>query len=390
MNAAAVAADLAALREREAEMVALLADLVNHDTPSGHKALVDRAMAVVERTAASFGAQVERDPQPDAGDHLIARWGARGEDARHALVLAHLDTVWPAGEAERRPFTDTAGRLTGPGVFDMKAGVVQALFAIRAFAAGGATADARVTLVVSSDEETGSRTSRALIERLARTADVVFVVEPASGPALKTARKGVGMYRVEVEGVAAHAGLEPEKGRSAVLELAHQIIALHDLADPASGTTVTVGTIEGGSSRNVVPARAAASVDLRVVTEAAAEELDAALRALTPRTPGTTVTVTGGINRPPMERTAATGAWYDRAVAVAGALGEELGELLVGGGSDGNFTAALGIPTLDGLGAVGGGAHALTEHVIRAAMPVRSALLAGLLREVAGLGPRPA
>lgn len=386
MNAEAVAGVLASLRAREGEMVELLGDLVNRDTPSGDKERLDAAMAVVERTAVGFGARVERDPQAAAGDHLVARWGASA-DGPHALVLAHLDTVWPAGEAAKRPFREADGRLTGPGVFDMKAGVVQALHAIRAFAEGAAEGTA-VTLVVSSDEETGSRTSRALIERLAREADVVFVVEPASGTALKTARKGVGMYRVEVEGVAAHAGLDPEKGRSAVLELAHQVVALHALTDLEAGTTVNVGTIEGGSARNVVPARASATVDLRVVTDAAAKELDAALRALTPRTPGTSVTVTGGINRPPMERTEATAAWYARAAAIAEALGDELGERLVGGGSDGNFTAALGVPTLDGLGAVGGGAHALDEHVLRAAMPVRAALLAGLLREAAELGPR--
>jgi glutamate carboxypeptidase len=384
--AAAARTYLTTLRDREAAMVALTRTLVDLDTPSGRKGLLDGAMERVAEAARERGAEIERVTNERAGDHLVLRWTGHAAARRRALVLAHLDTVWPEGESARRPFAESEGRLTGPGVFDMKAGLVQALFAIEAFAAGSAAADCDVTLAVTSDEETGSVTSRGLIEGLARDADLVLVVEPASGTALKTARKGVGMYEVRVEGVASHAGLDPQNGRSAVLELAHQIIRLHALNDPETGATVTVGRIEGGTSRNVVPALATATVDLRAVTAADAARLDAQIRSLERVTDGTTVSVHGGINRPPMERTSKTAGWYERAAAIAAALGEELGETLVGGGSDGNFTAAMGVATLDGLGAVGGGAHALSEHVLRESMPVRAALLASLLHDLATRG----
>lgn len=371
------------LARNEDRWVTLLGRLVDMDSPSGDVERVGAVLEVVEAEVRRAGAATSRVAADGAADHLVARWPGAGAKV---LVLAHADTVWPVGEAARRPFSADGDRYGGPGVFDMKAGLVQALAAIDALRStpDGLTAD--VTLVVSSDEESGSVTSRSAIEELAKSSDVVLVVEPATGPKLKTARKGVGMYRVDVEGRAAHAGLDPENGRSAVLELAHQVVALHALADPSVGTTVCVGMIDGGSARNVVPARASATVDLRVVTREEAERLDAAIHALAPVTPGTTVRVTGGINRPPMERLPSTAALYERAAASASRLGIELGEVLVGGGSDGNFTAALGVPTLDGLGAVGGGAHALDEHVLKASIVERSLLLAALIDDYGARG----
>lgn len=369
------------LQKREPEMLRLLQVLVNMDTPSSNKDLVDAAIDVVEEQLEARGARVERKPQPEVGDHLIARWPGRPGSPR-VLIASHLDTVWPEGEAQRRPFTESHGKLIGPGVFDMKAGLVQAIFAVDAVMAGGDGEDHDVTLLVNSDEETGSRTSRELIETEAAAADLVLVVEPASGPKLKTARKGIGMYTVIVEGRASHAGLDPEQGRSAVLELAHQIIVLHALNDLDKGTTVSVGLVRGGTGRNVVPAHAEATVDLRVVTTDEAQRLDAAIRALRPATPDTKITVVGGIKRPPMERSAATGTLYARASAIAKKLSEELGECLVGGGSDGNFTAAMGVPTLDGLGAIGAGAHAIDEYVEKSALTRRAALLAELIHDL--------
>lgn len=370
------------IARQEAAMIDLLRTLVNLDSPTNRKDLLDTALSVVEAQCRAIGGIVERLSQTDAGEHLRVRWNQEPSDSPTALILAHLDTVWPSGEVAKRPFAEDDDKLTGPGVFDMKAGLVQALFAIEAFTGGPAAATCNITLLVTSDEETGSTTSRPLIEEEAKRADVVFVVEPAAGTALKTARKGVGMYRVVTEGRAAHAGLDPEQGRSAILELAHQIIRLHDVTDLEQGTTVNVGIVSGGSARNVIPARAEASVDLRVITTAEAERCDALIKALAPVTKDTAVTVTGGINRPPMERTITTKALYRRAEMIASSLGESLGEKLVGGGSDGNFTAGMGVPTLDGLGAVGGGAHALDEYVLRPAVPRRAALLAALLHDV--------
>jgi len=367
---------LAQLREREAAMVELLRTLVDIDSPSGDAERVAAVQTVVERELQARGASVERVSAAGVADHLVARFPGSGP---RVLILAHADTVWPADETQRRPFQIASDRYTGPGVFDMKAGIVQALTAVAALQERHASPPVRVTMAVTSDEESGSVTSRPLVERLAREHDVVLVVEPATGTKLKTARKGIGMYELQVEGRAAHAGLDPEQGRSAVLELAHQVIALHALTDFAQGTTVCVGIASGGSGRNVVPAAARATIDLRVVSAAAAADIDARIKQRTPVTPDTTVRVTGGINRPPMERTAVTAALYARAERCAEQLGLELGEVLSGGGSDGNFTAAIGVPTLDGLGAVGGGAHALDEHVLKGTLAERSALLVTLL-----------
>lgn len=374
---------LAWLNARHDAMLDVLAALVDMDTPTADKARVDAAMRRVAELCEANGAEVSRVPETSYGDPLMATWPGSGS-ARSVLVLAHLDTVWPEGECARRPFKREAGTLTGPGIFDMKAGLVQALFAISALQALAVEPRPTTTLLVTTDEEAGSPVSRALIEREAGGRRAVLVVEPSSdGGALKTARKGIGMYELSVHGRAAHAGVEPERGRSAVLELAHQIQALHAMSDPARGITVTVGTVSGGSRRNVVPAEAHAAIDLRVVSAAQADEMHARITGLEPAIDGVSLSVEGGINRPPMERTAQVEALYELASSVARELDMPLAESSSGGGSDGNFTAALGVPTLDGLGAVGGGPHALSEHVLEEHVPLRAALLAGVLAGLA-------
>lgn len=375
---------LSYLTERTSGMVELLGHFVSHDTPAQEVAAVERLAAEVVRACEARGATVGR--RPGAGpvsDHIRAVFPGSNPEAKPALILAHIDTVWGIDETSRRPFRVEGGKATGPGTYDMKAGLVQALFALEALAAAGRKPARPVVLLVTTDEETGSLHSRALIEEEARKAAVALVVEPSTGPgALKTARKGIGMYTMRIQGKAAHAGVEPQAGISALEEMAHQILYLQSLNNYDSGTTVTVGVAGGGTRRNVVPAEAVAEIDLRVVTQAEAERMNALLRGITPRLAGTTVTVTGGMNRPPMERTPAIAALYETARSIAADLGFSLDESLTGGGSDGNFTAGLGLPTLDGLGAVGGGAHALTEHVIVEEMPRRAALLAHLLERV--------
>ncbi len=312
-----------------------------------------------------------------AGDHLRASFG---KGPRQILLLGHFDTVWPIGQLKTMPLKREGGRLHGPGVFDMKAGIGLATLATRAVMDVGALDNCQVVMLWTTDEEIGSTTSRALIEAEAQRSAAVLVFEPAlPGGALKTSRKGVGQFEMHVRGVSAHAGLDPGKGISAVRELARQIVALDDLQDPARGITVTVGVIEGGTRANVVPAEARAIIDARAVTRADAGRLERTMRALTPHLAGAQVSVTGGFDRPPLERTDAVVRLFEMAQQVAKELGLTLDEGSAGGGSDGNFTGALGVPTLDGFGAVGDGAHALHEHVEIDALVPRAAVIAGLL-----------
>jgi glutamate carboxypeptidase len=327
-----------------------------------------------------MGARVQVLPRADAGDHLLAEFGC---GIRQVLVLGHVDTVWPIGELQRQPLRSDGERIYGPGVYDMKAGLAIAMLAVRALADSPQGIPGRIVFLFTSDEETGSASSRTAIEDEARRSAAVLVLEPGLPcGAVKTARKGCGQYTLRVSGVAAHAGVEPEKGASAILELARHVIALPRLADPASGLTLNVGTIRGGTRPNVVPDDAVAEVDVRVTSMADAARIDASLRALRVHDPRTSIEVTGGFERPPLERTPAIVDLYCQAQAVAAEMGRSLGEGATGGGSDGNFTAALGVPTLDGLGAVGGGAHAIGEHVEIASLPWRAALVAGLLRRI--------
>jgi glutamate carboxypeptidase len=299
------------------------------------------------------------------------------------VVLCHYDTVWSTGTLTRIPFAvDAEGIARGPGCFDMKGGLVLLYFALAALQARSLAPRRPLTILFTSDEEVGSPTSRPLIEAAARTAGVALVLEsPLPGGTLKTARKGTGDYLVHIGGRAAHAGVEPQKGISAISELAHQIGVIHALNDYAVGTTLNVGVVRGGTRPNVVAAEAEALVDVRVETLAEAARIDAALRGLTPALAGATLTIEGGLNRPPMERSAAMGDLFGQARAIGTAMGVHLAEGSTGGGSDGNFTAALGVPTLDGLGPEGDGAHAAHEQVLTESLPRRTALLAGLLRD---------
>jgi glutamate carboxypeptidase len=369
------------LRPRCDDMLAALRAYVEHESPSRDKPALDALAGRIEARWKDLGGAVGRIANPLGGDFVRARFelGSAGA-AAPGVVLGHFDTVWPLGTLRRMPFRIEDGRACGPGAFDMKASLVMFEFAIEAIQALGLTPPRPIVALFTSDEEIGSPASSPVIKSQAAGAAYALVPEcPLPGGGLKTARKGVGGFTVRVRGRAAHAGVEPEKGASAIVELAHQVLEIVTLADPAAGTTLNVGLIEGGTASNVVAAEAMARVDVRAAAMSEARRVEERLKALRPRTPGTTIEVEGGFNRPPMERTPAIAALFERARDVARTLGQELTEGSTGGGSDGNFTAALGIPTLDGLGAPGGGAHADDEHVLIDALPERTALIAALL-----------
>lgn len=376
--------DRATIAVHEAKLLDLIARLVHLESPSTDKALLDACADELAALFAGIG-QVERIANPAGGDHLRITVTDVAEPALPpALVLCHYDTVWPAGTVAQRPFTVTADRAFGPGAYDMKASIAMVYAALGGFGQPAPRLRRPVIVLLTSDEEIGSPTSRALIEATAAQAAHVLVIEPPTEPdgALKTARKGGGAFRVTITGKAAHAGVEPEKGASAITELAHQILAVNALANPAIGTTVNVGVVGGGTRPNVVPAEAWMEVDVRVWTQAEAARIEAGMAALQPVTPGTQVAVSGNVRRPPMERTPASAALFARAQELGAALGLAIREGSTGGGSDGNFTAALGIPTLDGLGCPGAGAHADHEQISRQGLIDRTALLCALLSEV--------
>lgn len=373
--------------------VDLLRRLVEIESPTGDKPAVDRISEFVAEQYRSHGLAVERIRQPRHGDFVRAVWDpadgrgaaspAEGDDGQ-VLVLMHLDTVWPLGTLAERPFRVEGGKAYGPGIFDMKAGVMYSLAAIEGLRALGRRPRRRVVFLCTTEEEIGSPASRPVIEEEARRSRAALVLEPAvdRDGALKTSRKGVGMFELRIAGKPAHAGGEPQAGASAIQELAHQVLALHELNDFDVGTTVNVGVVSGGTARNVVAAAAEAQIDLRVPTMAEAKRVLPLILNRKPVTKGVSVTVTGGLNRPPMERTKQIAAMFEHAREVAAEFGLKLRETGTGGGSDGNFTAAVGCPTLDGLGGVGGGAHAFDEHVLVDALPPRIALLARLLETV--------
>ncbi|HLW47959.1 MAG TPA: M20 family metallopeptidase [bacterium] len=365
------------------EMLADLKAFVELESPTTVKAATDRAARhLAGRFADATGAEIVWHAQREWGDHFEARVG-RGR--RRILLLGHVDTVWPLGTIERLPCRIDGGRITGPGSFDMKSGDIQALWALRAVVEHRAGADKTFVFFGNTEEEVGSPTSRPIIESLARDSECVLVLEPSVGAegAVKLWRKGVGMFRLDVEGVASHAGADPEKGRSAVLELAHQIVDLYAAVPRAeAGTTLNAGVIQGGTRSNVVAAAAEARIDLRVRTAAEARRAEAAILNRPTFVAGTTVRASGGLNRPPMEETPASRRLYEIARRIAADDGFELPAGGTGGGSDGNFTAAIGVPTLDGLGAVGDGGHAETEHVRRETVAPRTAWFARLLAEL--------
>jgi len=361
--------------------------LVRLESPSDDKAAVDRCGEELTRRLTAIGATIARVLQTTCGDHVRAEWRSkhttRGPSAP-ILLLGHFDTVWPVGTLERMPLQERDGRLHGPGIFDMKAGITASMLAMRALTEfNKGTAD--VVMLWTADEEVGSSTSRALIEETALASSAVLVLEPSlPGGAAKTSRKGVGEFELTVHGVAAHAGLDPGKGASAVHELARQVLALEALQDPDRGITINVGVIAGGSRTNVIADHATAHVDVRVQTMEDAARLEAAIRRLRPSRPSIRLEMSGGIGRPPLERSAGVIRLYERARNVAATLGQEFGEGAAGGGSDGNFTAALGVPTLDGLGPQGDGAHAIHEHVLLDDLTWRGAFLARLIESLAG------
>ena len=364
-----------------------LRELVEIESPTMDKGCVDRLGARLVEMAAEVGAEVQSFPQVDFGDHLRFDFG--GPTARRIVLVGHMDTVWPRGTLERAPFRIDADKAFGPGVFDMKAGLVQMLGAISALRE---RMPCRVQALVTSDEEVGSPSSRALVEETCAGAAAVLVLEPPLSPGglVKTSRKGVGLFRLLVHGKEAHAGLEPENGVHAIYELAVQMQRLRELNDPARGVSVSVGRIRGGSRTNVIPAEALAEIDVRALTQADAHDVEAKMRSFEPSLAGARLSWEGGMNRPPMERTPAVVRLYELARAVAEGYGFSLGEGGAGGGSDGNFTAAMGIPTLDGLGVNGAGAHAPHEHVLISDIPRRTALLAGLIERIASEPAAPA
>ena len=366
----------AACRARAAASLTLLAELTALDAPSGDRGLLDAVARLLEDRLTALGAGVRTIPT-DAGTHLEARLG--DGDGPPLLLLAHYDTVWGPGTAAARPFRVREGVASGPGVFDMRGGIAAALTALGVLHDLGELRRP-VTVLLTADEETGSRTSEAEITRLGRDVRHVLIPEPPlAGGALKTRRKGVITYAIEVRGRAAHAGLDPERGVSAVSELARIIGALEGAASPAEGTTVNVGRVSGGTRSNVVPAEATADVDVRVATMAEYERMIGVFDGLRPSLAGAEVGARLLHARPPMERTEAIGGAFQRAREIAALAGLELGEGAAGGASDGNFLAPLGAGVLDGLGPDGGGAHALDEHVLTASLEERVVLIALLV-----------
>jgi glutamate carboxypeptidase len=357
-----------------------LHELVLQESPSEDRASVNAATAIVERLARGLGGRVRRNKQKEFGDVVELRFGPGRSDRKPILLLGHLDTVWPIGTLKEMPWREEKGRYWGPGVLDMKAGVVMALAAVSVLKELKLARP--VTLLLNSEEEVGSPVSRAITERLARESAAVFVLEPAQGLAYKTARKGVGHYNVQVTGVGAHAGVDFEKGHSAILELAKQIQTISGFVNFARQLTVNCGVIAGGTRSNVVASEAHAEVDVRISKARDAAYVEKLFRGLKVSDPRCKLTVTGGINRPPMERKAGTIALFKQARRLAAELGFELEEAATGGGSDGNFTAALGVPTLDGMGAVGEGAHAAHESVVIEHLVPRTALLAAMIASV--------
>jgi glutamate carboxypeptidase len=373
---------------RRDEILELTRELVSIESPSGDIVALDRcATRLIQALERAGGAVTRPRHSATTAAHVQATWPGRGP---RVLVLGHFDTVYPLGQLQRQPIEIRDGRLFGPGAYDMKAGLAMAIGAIQAVAAS-TPLDRRpaVTLLATADEEVGSASSRSLIEDLARESTAVLVLEPAlASGAIKTARKGVGEFAIAVHGVSAHAGVDPSAGASAIHELARLVGALRALSDPARGLTVNVGTIEGGTRPNVVAEHARALVDVRIAYGSDAPGIEKAIHALRAEDPRVRVVVTGGINRPPMERTAAVARLFELARAVAEEQGWTLVEGATGGGSDGNFTAALGVPTLDGLGAVGDGAHAHHEHIVINDLAPRAALVAGLLARLGDNGWR--
>jgi glutamate carboxypeptidase len=367
------------LTGRQSAMVECVRELVLRESPTHNKVACDNLCSYLAVEFERLDGQVNVHRQDVAGDHLQVDFA--GDERRvPLLLLGHLDTVYDIGTLESMPWREKDGRLYGPGVFDMKSGIAQMMFALAALREVRGDLPRPVKVLLVSDEEAGSDSSRAITEPVARHCRAVLVCEPsAPGGALKTARKGVGSFTVKVTGQAAHSGLDFEKGQSATLELAHQILAISQLTDLQRGTTLNVGVIRGGTRTNVVAAEAVAEVDLRIARKTDGAIMERKLRRLHPVNKKCKIEIEGAINRPPLERTKQVISLFELARKIAADLGFTLEEIAVGGGSDGNFTAGIGVPTLDGLGAVGEGAHAPHESVVASELPRRAALLVGLI-----------
>jgi glutamate carboxypeptidase len=370
--------------ERRERMVETIRQLVEAESPSDDKAAADKLASLLAGRFEGLGGHSKFHRVPDFGNHLQVDFGTERR-AKPVLLLGHYDTVYPVGTLKSMPCRVADGRLWGPGALDMKSGIALMLQAIEALREWHEDAVPRpLTVLLVSDEEVGSDSSRRITESLAKNAEAVLVLEPSLGlqGAAKTARKGVGEYVVKAIGKAAHSGLDFEKGESAIVELARQIPLISKFTELKRGITLNVGLIAGGTRVNVIPAEATATVDFRIASMKDAKEVEKKLGSLRPFNKKCKLEIKGGLNRPPMERTAGVAALFQQAVGIAQRLGWKLGEAAVGGGSDGNFTAGLGIPTLDGLGGVGEGAHAVHESIVISELPKRAALLAQLIEEV--------
>jgi glutamate carboxypeptidase len=362
------------------QVVALISTLARYETPTGEKAAVDALGAFIRQQLAQLGAQIACFPREAVGDIFLAQWNAQAP-GKPILFLMHLDTVWQLGTLAARPVRVEGDRLIGPGTWDMKASIGTVLSVIEGLQARGEFPNRPIWALFTTDEETGSLHSWQIIEDVARQAGLCLVMEfAATNGGIKTWRKGIANYQVSVQGRASHAGNAPEKGINAIVELAHQTLRITALNRLDLGTSVSVTVVQGGSAFNVIPERATAQVDVRFKTHAEAQRVHQALMNLTPVLDGAQIEVTQRSQRPPMERDATMISSYEQLKALAAQLGLELPEEGSGGGSDGNITAALGIPTLDGLGPLGEGAHAAHEQVLISSIPDRAALLDALLR----------
>jgi glutamate carboxypeptidase len=373
--------NLAFCQQHLPEMMSLLQRMVEIESPTDNKAAVDTMGAFLAQEFERIGGKVTFFSEKEAGNHLKAEFA--GGPGKPALLLGHFDTVWSMGTLANMPFRIDGQRAFGPGIYDMKAGIAMMIFALRALQAAGSQ-HRPVTILLDTDEEVGSTTGRPVVEATAKSCEAVLVLEPSQGPKgyLKTSRKGVGDITVRVRGRASHSGVDFEKGRSAIVELARQLLEIVKFTDLERGITVNPGIIQGGTRSNVIAAEAWAEVDLRIARAADAAMLEQKFAALKPFDPDCSIEISGGMNRPPMERTEGTVRLFGIAQKIGSELGLALDESSTGGGSDGNFTSALGLPTLDGLGALGEGAHASNESIVIEQLAQRTAVLAGLLQSI--------
>ena len=357
---------LALSRAHETELFDLIEKLVLIETPTSDKPANDRISSLGAELLGSLGAEVTVYPEPEYGDHVSAKWGAANDSGLpHAFIVGHLDTVWPVGTLARMGYTERDGRMYGPGVLDMKAGIATTVVGLRALQANGLWPDRPLSVLFNTDEEVGSPSSRPLVESLASGADYALIMEPgqAGAGALKTQRKGLGEFRIFVEGKASHAGAFPERGASAIHELAQKVLELQAMNDWPNGITVNTGLISGGSARNTIPASAEATIDVRVRTVDQAEHIEAQIRSLKPVINGTSLRIDGSFHRPPMPRTPALAKLAATLIEWSEEIGFELTEESTGGGSDANLTAAMGVPSADGLGSKGQNPHAEGENI---------------------------